>query len=242
MNKKYQHLIFISLALLLQTLYYLVFMHQDFKHNVFSYNPISIISLVVLLIYYLVKTYREIRFKTFDYAANLRWFLIVFIVINSFLVIGSLLGNLMFNILYFFFTSQAISTYTSALPTTLWHFNLGQFNIMIIVLFSFNYLKSKPTNKEELFAKNIYKIISLLILVFIIIGVFTYLDILFYHSFTIMAFLIFWFFIPIFYIIIKHFHVDIAVISAWGFSLLIYWPLIRELFDHLVHIYGYMLP
>jgi hypothetical protein len=241
MNNPKRLVILFGVTLLLQILYYLLFMHQDFVNGNYYFNPISVVSVLSLLIYYFYLKKPSVSFKQFDILYHLKWFLLAFLVLNSFLVLGSLLGNLFFNIFYFFFTSQAISSYNQAFPTVVWHYNLGQLTLMMMALFIFMYLKSKSTNKEELTAKLIYKLSVLVILVVLLVGFFTRLDILFYHSFTVMAFLIFWFFTPIFYMIVKHFHADLSILLAWGISILIYWPLIIALFDNLVHIYGYFL-
>ncbi|MFH5882418.1 hypothetical protein [Liberiplasma polymorphum] len=232
--------LYMSISCMLQVGFYFLFMHNHFAVDRVFYNPISILSVFFFLGLYIKKT-RYILKHTDRIWVNIKIALMLSGILFSLLVILSLLGNISLAVVYFFFTNLTQSTYTSGLPTLIWHYNLGVFNLIMFMLNIFLVLKAYPSNKEELDAKVIYIGLSVLLLSLYILGMVLNLPLIYYHGYMFTSFFIFWFFIPVFYNLINQFHHYYGVLFAWVITALFYWQIIYQLFSDLLNIHGFIL-
>lgn len=237
-------LIFIPVTIVLQVLYYLLFLQNSDASGILSYNLISIISTLFFLGYYIYKSFFILQYDIVRNVQNIVVSIAIVIVMFSLIFYLTFFGN-MFTSIYGVAVYQIngydlLREYSDPSFGNFIEFHLIRLQFSLIILYIFMELILQRNRFKVRRFKKYYKITT----VFVLFGFFTLLitnfGFFYYYNFLFNSSLIYWLAIPIFYNISSQFHHYYGVMIGWLLTVVLFWYMIDEFFSTYRMVAGYI--
>lgn len=237
-------MIFLFVSVILQALYYYIFLRNTNVSGLSSYNWMSVISTVFFLGYYIRQSFFILRFDRVRNFQNIIVSIMIMIAMTSIIFYLTFFGN-MFTAVYGVAVYQIdgydlLRLYSDPTFGNFIEYHLIRLQFSLIILYIFMDLILQRDRFKVRRFKKYYKILTL----FILLGSLTLLiqnfGFFYYYNFLIISTLIFWMAIPIFYNISSQFHHYFGVMVGWLITVTLFWFMISEFFSKYRMVAGYI--